>query len=104
MTFDRDPWMKNRLMTFTVTTEYSRRQMTSYEERGKKIRNKYKQKKFIKPPKPTGMRIGEHHDSCKILDDEYKTEWEKSFIFAAYCREKEDGLRWRDILDPPSWI
>jgi len=91
-------------MTFISQTEYSRRQITSCEERGKKIRNKYKQKKFIKPQKPIGTRIGDHNDSCKILDDEYKTEWEKGFFFYVYCREEEDDLRWGDLLGPPSWL
>ena len=49
-----------------------------------------------------GTRMGDHHDSCKILDDEYKTEWEESFIFAVYCREDEERLE--DMLDPPSWL
>jgi hypothetical protein len=94
-------------MVSFIKTEYNSVQMTrqnaSYEERGKKIRNKNKKKRIVKPPKQEGYVVYIQRNLCNTLDVEYATEWSSKYVDAYYCKD-ETGYRWRDFLDPPPCV
>jgi len=75
------------------------RQIAAYTERGKKIRNKAKIRRFIKPSTPEGCSMYTHRNICNSLHDEYTTQWCTDYEFAYYCQD-ETGSNWKDFLDP----
>jgi len=78
------------------------RQNASYEERGKKDRNKVVKRRLIKHSNPEGNMVYIHRNLCNNLDDQYITAWDNHYVHAWYCRD-ETGSNWRDFLDPPPY-